>query len=158
MSDERLALEIHSYLGMLRAFKPFRAHEEIRQIGSDIVSHLLLTKIHLGSCSCSKSASISCCSGVRRLHNEKNRHVFPGLRGLEASWARSTSRLGSADGREQRSSAGSSSKRGPAYGPAGSRVGTVCRAQTRPYTEIVKQNLSLICKCQQQYKRWSDDD
>lgn len=31
-------------------------------------------------------------------------------------------------------------------------------AQTKPNTEVIKQNLSLIGKCQQQYKRWSDDN
>jgi hypothetical protein len=35
---------------------------------------------------------------------------------------------------------------------------TICGVQMRLNTEIIKQNLSLIGKCQQQYKRWSDDN
>lgn len=29
--------------------------------------------------------------------------------------------------------------------------------ETKAKTDVIKQNLSLIGKCQQQYKRWSDD-
>lgn len=32
------------------------------------------------------------------------------------------------------------------------------RLHKKSHTQIIKQNLSLICKCQQQYKIWSDGE
>lgn len=72
--------------------------------------------------------------------------------GLE-EFLRPTSQLGRGEGLQAPVASGGE----PGPSP-GSTVGTVSRAETRPYTEVIKQNLSLICKCQQQYKRWSDDD
>lgn len=132
------------------------SHEEVKEIGCDSRSHLLLTKIHLGpwllpSKSTSIPRSSSVCSAVETAGWSPEAKEFQSF--VRPSLGQAAGRAGS-----ERAANGRWGGRYMHRGLLSLRARRRGRAQTRPYTDVIKQNLSLICKCQQQYKRWSDDN